>query len=238
MSRISSEWKLSLVHQRFSLPAALVFYMAKNPPSPEVYHKLIKCCKYFWLKNPVITLERLCLHDHDTYWRTDKTNGFQERRKFKIENMNGRLWFRRILIIDNEQDQFLASSLIPRIYRWDLTHLTLTFQTLTFNEFQKFTSSGSLKCLDLKKTIVKNDDGTVVPIQKLVELLPKLQRLYYDNFPKDEGGLQTITSETAVKLVAIPHFPKLKIFEFKGVPESFDIEAFFAVPKVSTSIFN
>ena len=190
MSIISSEWKLSVVHQRFSLPEALVFYMAKNPPSPEVYHKLIRCCKHFWLKNPVITLERLCLHDHDTYWRTDKINGNQETRKFKIENINGRLWFRRSLIIDNEQDQFLASLLIPKIYRCNLTRLDLSHQILFFDEFQKLTSSDSLLCLYLDKVLVKNDNGTILPIEKLIERLPELQRFEYKNF-STKVGLKT-----------------------------------------------
>ena len=80
---------------------------------------------------------------------------------------------------------------------------------------------------------MKNVDGTMVPIEKLIELLPKLQNFDYENF-RTEVGLQTITSETAANLVALPHFSKIKCFAIKEIPESFDFEAFFSTPKVSS----
>ena len=82
---------------------------------------------------------------------------------------------------------------------------------------------------------MKNDDGSIVPIEKLIELSPKLQNFCFINVPGDDG-LQMITSETAAKLVALPHFPQFDRFAMIGVPESFDIDAFFAIPKVSNLI--
>ena len=235
MSEISSDWKLSAIKQGFSLPEALVFYMSQNPPSPEVFHKLIRCCKYFWLKNRVISLNSLsCIHDINC-WEILKINGsqFQKFQKFKIENFNERLWIHLSLTVFDEGNLLAAASLIPRIDRCDLTFLKLCYQSLTFDEFLKFTLSGSLEELKLDKTIVKNDDGTIVPIEKLIEMFPKLQRFRYLNLPRNEG-LQTITSETAANLVAVPHFPKIKIFSLHEIPESFDFEAFFATSKVNT----
>ena len=237
MSKISNEWKLSAVHQRFSLPENLVFYVVKNPPSPEVYNKLIKFCKYFSLKNPIITLYRLNFLNDVKYWKTKKINVFQKRKKFKIENLNKKLWIYQKLIVIEHRNQFLASSLIPRIYRCDLIRLELSNQTLTFAEFRKLTSSGSLKKLDLARVLVKSDDGTIIPIEKLIESLPKLRTCYYGNVLGEEG-LQTITFETAANLIAIPHFPKMKEFHIYGIPESFDFEAFFATPKVRALMLN
>ena len=207
--------------------------MAKNPPSPEVYNKLIKCCKYFWLKNPVITLNSLGRTIREKYWKTNKMNGFRNCQKLQTENMVEKLWIHNQVSISNKENQFMASTIIPKIYRCDLTHLSLSFQSLSFNEFKLFTSSGSLETLRLHKTSVKNDDGSIVPIEKLIELSPKLQSFDCHSVSTVEGGLQTITSETAAKLVALPHFPQMKRFYFFGVPELFDIEAFFATPKVS-----
>ena len=237
MSVIKRKLKPSSIKQRFSLPEALVYYMAKNPPSPEVYHKLIRCCKYFWLKNPIITLkDSYCFCDglNDKYW---ETRDFQPSQKFKIDNLNSKLWIHRNLTVWDDRNQLILSSLIPRIYRCDLTSLQLFYQSLTFDEFKKLKSSESLKSLKFYKTIVKNDDGSIVPIEKLIQLLPKLQTFYYENDPGNVG-LQTITSETAANLVALPHFPKIQSFIIQNIPESFDIEAFFATPKVSTSMFN
>ena len=233
-SKVSTEWKLSTIKQRFTLPEALVFYMAKNPPSPEVYHKLIRCCKYFWLKNPVIALKDLYRHRHGKYWKTIKINGFEVNQTFKVKNLNEKLWIYHQVSIYNEKNQFLASSLAPRIiFRCDLTSLGLGCQSLSFDEFQKVTSSFSFKSLFLKKTMIKNSDGTVVAIEKIIQSLPNLRTFYYINV-SSEDRQQTITSETAANLIVIPHFPKIKNFTMEKIPESFDIEAFFATPKVRT----
>ena len=238
MSDLSRRLETTAVYQRFSLPGNLVFYMSKNSPSPKVYNKLIKCCKYFGSKNSVITLKDLYLRWRSKCWATIQRTGFQESRNFTIENLNENLWIYRDLTIGKDEDHFLASSLIPKIYRCNLILLSLSFQIISFDEFKKFTSSESLEELYLEKTTVKNDDGSIVPIEKLIELLPNLQELRYYNVSIDDGGLQTITSETAANLVAIPHFPKMKFLYIYEIDESFDIEAFFATPKVNTFMFN
>ena len=231
MSKIPDDWKLSAIKQQFSLPEASVFYMAKNPPSPEVYEKLIRCCKYFWLKNPVITLNYLGRFYDEKYWVTHKINGFPELKKLKIESFKEKLWINWKLTVYNDLNQFLASSLIPRVYRCDLKELMLAHLILSFDEFQKFTSSGTLESLDLHDTIVKNDDRTVVTIEKFIEILSNLEAFVYGNIPGDEG-FQAITSETAAHLIEIPHFPKIKYFVIRNIQESFDFEVFFAVSKV------
>ena len=72
-------------------------------------------------------------------------NGFYERQKFQIENFNEKLWIHQHLTVHDEHDRFLASSIIPRIYQIDLAGLHLINQSLTFDQFKRFTSSGSLK---------------------------------------------------------------------------------------------
>ena len=233
MSDVLKDWKLTVFHQQFSLPWNLVFYMAKNPPSPEVYNKLIRCCKYFWLKNPIITLDSLCRSYDEENWETYKINGFYGRQKLiiEIENLNDNLWIYYGLSV-YDQNQLQASSIIPKIYRCDIDDLSLSHQNVSFNEFKKFTSSRSFEILYLYKTTVKTDDGTIVPIEKLIEVLPKLRRFDYDDVTGDDG-LQAITSETAAKLVIIPHFHQIEYFSMERIPESFNNDAFFATPKVS-----
>ena len=241
MPDLQERLKSSSIYQRFSLPEALVFYMAQNPLSPKLYHKLIRCCKYFWLKSSIITLHSLHRPDgssqYDKFWKAFKINGFYVFQKFKIDNVNEKYWFYQKMFIEDKHDQFLASSIVPRIYRCDLIRLELFYQILSFDEFQKFTSSVLLRILYLHKTIVKNEDGTIVPIEKLMKLLPNLQTFYYGNVSGDDG-LQTITSETAANLNTNPHFSQMESFYMYGIPESFDIDAFFATPKVRTSIFS
>ena len=236
MPTLSKELKLSADHQRFSLPENFVFYMAKNPLSPKVYEKLIRCCKYFWLKNPIITLYELKSPDvRMNYWRAEAVNGFHNETQIKMENVNEKCWIYGALDVTHCLNKFLASSLISKIYRSDLTHLNLSFQSITFAEFKMFASSGSLESLYLCQNAVKNSDESIVPIEKLIELLPNLLKFEYWNV-RGNDGLQTITSETAAKLVELPHFPQIERFEMFRIPESFDIDAFFATPKVSNLI--
>ena len=235
MSEILSEWKLSSIKQQFLLPEAFVFYIAKNPPSPEVYNKLIRCCKYFWVKNPVITLNSLRRFCNEECWRTFNINGCEKLQKFNIETLNEKLWIHRSLNV-GDGHKSMASSLIPKIYRCNLTSLDLSNQNLSFDEFIKFTSSGSLEILYINETIVKNDDGSIVPIEILIEHLPNLQAFHYYNVSGNEG-LQTITTETAANLIAIPHFHQIKNFTVDQIPESFNFEVFFATSKVRTSMF-
>ena len=82
---------------------------------------------------------------------------------------------------------------------------------------------------------MKNDDGTPVPIEKLMKLLPNIQDFCFGNV-SDDDGLQSITSKTAANLVALPHFHQIESFKMSEIPESFNIDAFFATPKVSNLI--
>ena len=233
MPVLSKEWKLSAVYQQFSLPEALVFYIAKNPPSPEVFNKLIKCCKYFWLKNPTITLHDSCYSGDYTrpFWLHWGINGFQNDTQFKMGNVNEKLWIYGWLFVFTDQDNFLTSTFIPKIYRCDLTSLDLSFQMITFADF-KFLASDFLLTVNLNETTVKNADGTIVPIEKLIEMVPNLLEFSFVNV-RTEEGLQTITSETAAKLVAIKHFRDIDRLSISGIPDSFNIDTFFETPKVS-----
>ena len=238
MSDVLRNWKLSVVQEQFSLPEALVFYIAKNPSSVELFHKLIRCCKYFWLKNPIITFSELKLTRGYGlgYWHAEEVNGFHNEMEKEMKSLKEKLWIYQALSVVNSQNKFLASTITPKIYRCDLTHLRLSSQNITFTDFKMLASSGAVNILHLFETIVKKNDGAVVPIEELIELLPKLRSFDYYN-ARPEDGLQTITSETAAKLVALPHFPKIKNFDIKQISELFDIDAFFATPKVSNFSF-
>uniref|UniRef100_A0AC34FM67 Uncharacterized protein n=1 Tax=Panagrolaimus sp. ES5 TaxID=591445 RepID=A0AC34FM67_9BILA len=42
--------------QYFNLPESVMYYIAMNPSTPEVYLKLIQSCKYFFEKNPILVV--------------------------------------------------------------------------------------------------------------------------------------------------------------------------------------
>uniref|UniRef100_A0AC34FGX2 Uncharacterized protein n=1 Tax=Panagrolaimus sp. ES5 TaxID=591445 RepID=A0AC34FGX2_9BILA len=45
--------------REWSLPDSIMYYMAMNPKSAEVYQKLVKSCKYFYIKNPIVVVPDL-----------------------------------------------------------------------------------------------------------------------------------------------------------------------------------
>uniref|UniRef100_A0AC34G508 Uncharacterized protein n=1 Tax=Panagrolaimus sp. ES5 TaxID=591445 RepID=A0AC34G508_9BILA len=63
---------------------------------------------------------------------------------------------------------------------------------------------------------------TVVPLEKIVEVLPKLNRLVCDN-----SGSKMITTKTVKELIKFPNFANLSFFSLYNIPEVFDIETFY-----------
>uniref|UniRef100_A0AC34FXG0 Uncharacterized protein n=1 Tax=Panagrolaimus sp. ES5 TaxID=591445 RepID=A0AC34FXG0_9BILA len=50
-------------NQTFSIPTSIVHYIAKNPSNQDTYDEMIQCCKYFFIKNPIIPLTKLSMRD-------------------------------------------------------------------------------------------------------------------------------------------------------------------------------
>ena len=220
MSELSKRLKASFFCQRFALPEDTIVHIAMNPPSPEVYNKLDKCCKYFWLKKPLITFNGL---DHGGI------NGFSPVSKFNIQNVNDKFWIYRKFSVIDRRNRFLASSIIPKIHRCDVSELTLENQKITFDDFKALTSSGLIEHFRIDNTSMKDKDGVRVPIEKMIELLPKLQKLRYYN---DKPSRWIKPPGSAANLVAIPHFSKIKQFHMHVIPESFNFEELLAAQKV------
>ena len=107
MSELSKRLKASFFCQRFSLPEDTIVHIAMNPPSPEVYNKLVQCCKYFWLKNRIITFNGLYHHSalgfRENPSLSREINGFRPTVNFsyKIQNVNDKLWiYRQFYVVD------------------------------------------------------------------------------------------------------------------------------------------
>uniref|UniRef100_A0A914XZI0 Uncharacterized protein n=1 Tax=Panagrolaimus superbus TaxID=310955 RepID=A0A914XZI0_9BILA len=201
--------------QKWSLPDSIIYNIAKNPKNAKIYQKLIQSSKYFFVKNPIIVAERLCIRkDHailnkylnmpcvtSKFWITDK-----------FENASK--------MLDLKSTPILISSFIPQLYRNDAAYLYLRGQIISYNQFM-FISSNAQHIV-LNETVVKDDDGSVVPLEKLVAILSKAKDIeFYDSIPS------TITENTVTELLKLPHFSTIDKFEFHNIPETFDIETLF-----------
>uniref|UniRef100_A0A914QA01 Uncharacterized protein n=1 Tax=Panagrolaimus davidi TaxID=227884 RepID=A0A914QA01_9BILA len=129
-----------------------------------------------------------------------------------------------------------VSSIIPQIYRCDAIFLHLYGQILSYNEFLFLSKNVEVLHLDFSGThenkngtIVKNEDSTIVPLEKLVKTLVKLKQIMGDIDP----SRSCITLNTVKELLEIPYFLKLYEFVFADLPEVFDIDTFFIYLKTN-----
>uniref|UniRef100_A0AC35GMM5 Uncharacterized protein n=1 Tax=Panagrolaimus sp. PS1159 TaxID=55785 RepID=A0AC35GMM5_9BILA len=210
--------------QEFSFPDSVIYYMIKNPSHAKIYEKLIHCCKYFFSKNPIIVIQRLKF-DHDgNGWKVVR-NGIPT--KIDITSVSKKLWITNALYvydiedITNETPMFmnLASSVVPKFYKCDVTRLSLTKQNIFFNEYLMLALN--VKVLAFVDVIVKNLDGTLISVEKLVEGASKLKIF----------GLVTEAVSLPPSTKAFEELLKrlftLEIFTWIGIPEVFDIAKFY-----------
>uniref|UniRef100_A0A914PJL7 Uncharacterized protein n=1 Tax=Panagrolaimus davidi TaxID=227884 RepID=A0A914PJL7_9BILA len=137
-----------------------------NPLSPKIYQKLIQTCKYFFIKNPIIVFEKLFL---DFKENIAHLNHFGK--PFNMTNFTFKIW-----VINEFHNAarntllFHTSSMIRKIHRCDAKELYLSHQEISLNEF--IFLSPNIKIISLNCTPVKNEDGTILPLEKLVTYLP------------------------------------------------------------------
>uniref|UniRef100_A0AC35G2P6 Uncharacterized protein n=1 Tax=Panagrolaimus sp. PS1159 TaxID=55785 RepID=A0AC35G2P6_9BILA len=71
-----------------------------------------------------------------------------------------------------------------------------------------------------------NDDGSIVPFEKLIQVLPKIKEFSFTCHGASPK-LSIITTRTVNELLKFPHFFKIEEFELWDIPEQFDIKTFF-----------
>uniref|UniRef100_A0AC35FTS5 Uncharacterized protein n=1 Tax=Panagrolaimus sp. PS1159 TaxID=55785 RepID=A0AC35FTS5_9BILA len=109
------------------------------------------------------------------------------------------------------------SSVFPKLYKTDFKKLTLADHTISYSDFLFLSSN--VENIELMSVVVKNEDGTIVPLEKLVKALPKIKFISF------------FTSNTVKELLIIPHFSKISKIILENIPETFDIETCFAFIK-------
>uniref|UniRef100_A0AC34F2C5 Uncharacterized protein n=1 Tax=Panagrolaimus sp. ES5 TaxID=591445 RepID=A0AC34F2C5_9BILA len=208
-----AEFLKTYLRQAFSLPDSIMHYMAMNPPSAEVYQKLIQSCKYFFVKNSILVLPS---YYEINGWGT-MVNG--ELKDIDLSNNPSKLWITDTFNLI-KSDNTIASSIISKIYQCNVKNLQLHCQIITYDEF--LILAPAVEHLSFAGVVVKYDDGTIVLFEKLVEQLPKVKKICLFL-----AGSEMITSKTIKELLKIPHFTTLDSFSLYTIPEVFDIESYY-----------
>uniref|UniRef100_A0A914Z8S4 Uncharacterized protein n=1 Tax=Panagrolaimus superbus TaxID=310955 RepID=A0A914Z8S4_9BILA len=164
----------SCVPQAFSFRSPIMNYIYDNPSSPEVYQKLIRSCKIFYLKNPILVIQNLS-YIHGKGWRyciEDECLGNCAKcKEIKMESIQGKIWlaktFRVCTCPFTDEHSNLASTFIPKIYRYNANELIIYQQKLSYNDL-KFLSTGVKECF-LSCFVVKYDNGEKVSHEDIIK---------------------------------------------------------------------
>uniref|UniRef100_A0A914P5M5 Uncharacterized protein n=1 Tax=Panagrolaimus davidi TaxID=227884 RepID=A0A914P5M5_9BILA len=208
---ISKRAKFMATYQRqnFSMPDSVIFYVAKNPKTAELYLKMVKTCKYFFIKNPIIIFDSL--DNYPGKWRVNE-------KPLDLTKYNCQYWITDKINASAYVfvDKNIFSPIIPKLYRCDAKSLFLYFQVVSFIELSLLISSAEK--IDFHTVIVKKCDA-VIPLEDIVAIAVNAK---YVTVTKP-----TITSKTMKKLTELSHFLKLDNFELYDLCEVFDIDAFY-----------
>uniref|UniRef100_A0A914NYJ1 Uncharacterized protein n=1 Tax=Panagrolaimus davidi TaxID=227884 RepID=A0A914NYJ1_9BILA len=207
----------SYLSQNFPFHDTMINYITNNPSSPEVWLKMINCCKYFFAKNPLVIISNLYYHD-EMGWKTIAWSlpGGQK----YLKNLLCKFWIYNHIVVTNVAPQNAVSNFIPRIFRCDLKDLQLENQVIAFDELLLLSAKKGY--VSFENVTVYYKDGSVVPLEKIVQFYPEISDFNYT-----APSVPTITSETAKNLNEIPHVREIEYFTLKNISEDFDIECFF-----------
>uniref|UniRef100_A0AC34FHX2 Uncharacterized protein n=1 Tax=Panagrolaimus sp. ES5 TaxID=591445 RepID=A0AC34FHX2_9BILA len=96
-----------------------------------------------------------------------------------MEKITSKLWITLLLGagVKTPDKPNLVSSLIPKLHQCDARHLYLCGQTFSFKDF--YFLSSNVKKLNLYHVACKNDDGSDVAFEKLVEACLKVKEISF-----------------------------------------------------------
>uniref|UniRef100_A0A914RAX6 Uncharacterized protein n=1 Tax=Panagrolaimus davidi TaxID=227884 RepID=A0A914RAX6_9BILA len=195
--------------QNFSMPDSVIFYIAKNPKTAALYLKMVKTCKYFFVKNQIIVIDRL--HTFRGKWMVKE-------KSLDLTKYNCKYWI---------TDQIYASCknillpFFPKLYQCDAKNLLLHSQVVSFIDLSLLISSAEK--IYLYDVVVRHTDSSDVPLEDIVAIAVKAKEISVTK--------PTITSKTMKELLQIPHFAILDHFSLCNLSEVFDIDGFYVYMK-------
>uniref|UniRef100_A0A914RE77 Uncharacterized protein n=1 Tax=Panagrolaimus davidi TaxID=227884 RepID=A0A914RE77_9BILA len=204
-----SEFISSCFSQSFSLPDSIIFYVLKNPTTTKLYQNLIQTCKYFFVKNPIIVSPNYSYSRDLGKWCIKKT-------PFDFSQLICKFWI---------TENYNISSILPKLYKCDAKKVTFQNEVISFYDLPLFTKTA--EDITFNEITVKDSDGSIVPFEKIFEAFIYARKFKFSS----DSTLPNITSKTFNELLKIPHFSKLELMNLNGIPDIFDIEAFYIYVK-------
>uniref|UniRef100_A0AC34F0C3 Uncharacterized protein n=1 Tax=Panagrolaimus sp. ES5 TaxID=591445 RepID=A0AC34F0C3_9BILA len=203
------------VQQYFALPKSIMYYMARNPTTSEVYLKLIQTCKYFFETNPILVAADLygkttvCPYDEEEC--SEKTNCCID---IDMDKLSNKIWITNILYLEKENISTFFSSIFSKLYRCQKADLTIHDEVIHFNDFEK--CAPFLIGIHLHNVPIES-----VMLDKIIEICPQAKIFEFSFGSNNLSMIDATTMKNICKLKTLHH---LELFLLKNVPEIFDIE--------------
>lgn len=199
LAAISKDSKFTFVSSRkqyFSLPPDVISYLLNNPSTPGGLQKLFQTCKYFFAKRQILVFH------HKAHWYGNNQVVGVPRGQTRVYNYNKKVlfWF--------TGEIFFYGHTLPRldtIYRCSINDLSICRSKITFTDFQILVSAYSkIKEFRLSFASIQYLNGDNVPIDVLLQMLPRLEKLSFENERED------FSNETLQKLVNVKFLNPLR----------------------------
>uniref|UniRef100_A0A914P5E5 Uncharacterized protein n=1 Tax=Panagrolaimus davidi TaxID=227884 RepID=A0A914P5E5_9BILA len=215
MMIISKRTKFMATYQRqnFSMPDSVIFYITKNPKTAELYLKMVKTCKHFFIKNEIIVVPHLFAGDGKL-----KVMGTS----FDLKKYNCKYWITNKIHASGRDrvNRNTFSPIIQKFYQCDVKDLFIYSQVVSFNDLSLLISSAEQ--IYLYSVTVKKCDS-VIPLEDIIAIAVKAKSV--------DVTKPTITPETMRELTKLSNLSKIVYFNLHNLTEAFDIDAFYSYVK-------
>uniref|UniRef100_A0AC34FJ32 Uncharacterized protein n=1 Tax=Panagrolaimus sp. ES5 TaxID=591445 RepID=A0AC34FJ32_9BILA len=134
---------------------------------------MVQSCKYFFVKNPILVADGFAYYRVDGKWTAFVYKG-NDRTKFS--SVSSKFWITKEFsnyVLESSPN--MISSILPKFYRVNVKELGLSHQNISFDDFLFLTSN--VENIFLGLTVVKNEDGSTVPLEQLIKLLPRVKNI-------------------------------------------------------------
>jgi hypothetical protein len=191
------------VNQTFDFPSTIMHYIWQEMTS-DIYVKLLKTCKYFYLKERISVIRIACITTRDYHLSSDDSS-FSKSTFFPLPHLH-KIWFTNSLSVysDDSFSSDLLSKTCKKIYKCTVTELCLMTQTITENEFNILVSPEFLLSIALIETSIMKSNGDKLNCEEIMQKIPKAIEVELQDI--------SITSETFSKISNFSRLNKLRTF--------------------------
>uniref|UniRef100_A0AC35FW15 Uncharacterized protein n=1 Tax=Panagrolaimus sp. PS1159 TaxID=55785 RepID=A0AC35FW15_9BILA len=151
-------------------------FYTKNPTSPTLYQKLVRTCKFFFEKNPILIMENLDACEDSTKYHISqnshhesKNNNYECCIEIDLNNFSSKLWITLDLHIQ-ERIQNCIPTVVQKNFRFEISRLAVYDNDIILNDLKVLVSSA--KRVFLYRNSYKYKNVTIAMLDNILKLFP------------------------------------------------------------------